>query len=782
MSSGSSVYTIDTGKSRGTTFKIDTGGYVFSCLFDSGAEISCMNMETIAALGLTSQITPSSVSVNTANGDHMGVAGNVRVHFKIGKKCSFTHSFVVCERLSCPFIIGEDFMRKHYMSLQWVPENKRALGFQGETIAVASQAILDEPLRLRNAIRIPPRSTVMAPGYCNQMFSGKAAAVPCAELRQRFPNLYMEPMQMNNSENKSYDTIPYMLINLGDVDTIYIGRDTLIAYIKGEDASCEYLEVNEIIEDVWGINWQPPRTRKMVTSDLVYSLAQVTEHRCVELKDHDISEDTRRKFEELKVQFPKVFSLNNEDIGHTQLVTMDIDTGDSPPICQKPYTLPLKHYNWVQQEIETLERAGVIRKSISLWASPIVIVPKKSAPGEPPHRRMCIDFRKLNDLQPEVRRADSQTGGNISLVPLPKIDEMYGRLKGAKYFTTLDLRSGYYHIGLSKGSKAKTAFVTPFGKYQFEVVPFGLAQAPAYFQQLISMVLQDCSEFAMAYLDDIIIFSRNEREHLKHIQIIFQKLIDAGLKLKESKCDFFKKEIHYLGHLISSEGIHPLPEKLDTIHNMPRPKTPKEIKQFLGLCGYYRKFVPRFSDIARPLSKLTAHDAVFVWCEQCELSFQMLKDTLVSAPILKYPDTSKPYTIFTDASKYGWAGVLMQEHTSVLKGKETTTKHPVAYVSGLFRGSQLNWAAMTKEAYAIYMTVKKSTFYITGHDVTLRSDHLPLNKFLKQMTLNNTVNNWAMEIESFKIKFVHIAGKDNVLADTLSRLIDIDPDVELQPE
>ena len=165
-----------------------------------------------------------------------------------------------------------------------------------------------------------------------------------------------------------------------------------------------------------------------------------------------------------------------------------------------------------------------------------------------------------------------------------------------------------------------------------------------------------------------------------------------------------------------------------------------------------------------------------------ELSFQMLKDTLVLAPILKYPDTSKPYTIFTDASKYGWAGVLTQEHTSMVDGKEITTKHPVMYVSGLFHGSQLNWAAMTKEVHVIYMTVKKSTFYITGHYVTLRSDHLPLNKFLKQMTLNNTVNNWAIEIESFKIKFIHIAGKDNILADTLSRLIDIDPDVELQPE
>ena len=303
---------------------------------------------------------------------------------------------------------------------------------------MVSQAILDEPLRLRNAIRIPPRSTVMAPGYCNQMFSDKATAMPCAELKQRFPNLYMEPMQMNNSENKSYNTIPYMLINLGNVDTVYIGKDTPVAYIKSEDVGCEYLEVNEIIEDVWGINWKPLHECKMVTSDLVYSPAQVTEHRCMELKDQSISEDTKRRFKELKEQYPKVFSLNNEDIGCTQLVTMDTDMGDSPPVCQKPYTLPLRHYNWVQ-EVETLECAGVIRKSISPWASPIVIVPKKSAPGEPPHRRMCINFRKLNDLQPEVHCAASQTGGNISLVPLPKIDKMYGRLKGAKYFTTLDL-------------------------------------------------------------------------------------------------------------------------------------------------------------------------------------------------------------------------------------------------------------------------------------------------------------------------------------------------------
>ena len=168
--------------------------------------------------------------------------------------------------------------------------------------------------------------------------------------------------------------------------------------------SCEYLEVNEVVESTQCINWQPPCNCKIVKSDLVYSPAQIMEHQKVELKDHEASEETKQWFEELKRKYPEVFSLNNEDIGHTQLITMDIDTGDSPPVdlCQKLYTLHLKHYSWVQQEIETLEWAGVIKKSISLWASSIVVVPKKSAPGEPQRHRMCIDFRKLNELQPEV--------------------------------------------------------------------------------------------------------------------------------------------------------------------------------------------------------------------------------------------------------------------------------------------------------------------------------------------------------------------------------------------
>ena len=447
--------------------------------------------------------------------------------------------------------------------------------------------------------------------------------------------------------------------------------------------------------------------------------------------------------------------------------------GNHPPIASKPYILPLKHYEWVQREIETLERAGIIERSISPWTSPVVIVPKKSAPGEPPRRRMCVDYRRINKLQPEVTKADSAKGC-ISLIPLPKIDELYTKLKGYKVFLSLDLRSGYYHIGLSDSVKPKSAFVlSSLGKYQFNRVPFELAQAPAYFQKLINDVLKGCN-FAMGYLDDIIIYSRSEKEHLEHLEEIFAQLKAAGLKLKLEKCCFFKKHIQYLGHLISAEGIQPLPEKLESIAKMPAPKNPKEVKQFLGLVRYYRKFVPRFADILRVLTHLTKKDIEFKWTPECENCFQILKEFLQQAPILKYPDPQANYTLYTDASKYAYAGVLTQ-HTD-------GTDHPITYVSGLLCGSQLNWATLTKEAYAIYMSVKKLSFYIDTAKITVKSDHLPLKKFLEKNTLNSKVNNWAVELESQDITFEYIPGICNTLADTLSRLIEMDEDIKLQPE
>ena len=270
------------------------------------------------------------------------------------------------------------------------------------------------------------------------------------------------------------------------------------------------------------------------------------------MEDADIKQSTKDEFEVLCKQQNEAFSKNNKDIGRTQLIEMEIDTGDSLPVAQSPYTLPLKHYDRVHQEIETLEKSGVIERSLSRWASPVILVLKKSAPDEPPRRRLCIDYRKVNALKPEVKCTD-KSAGCLSLYPLPKIDEMFSKLGGAKVFSTIDLHSGYYHIGLTHESRAKSAFVVPMGKWEFKRTPFGLSQAPAYFQLLIDKVLMGCSSFAMGYLDDIIIFNKSEEEHLEEI---FMQLRKFGLKMKREKCSFFKKHIQYLGHLVQKRVLN----------------------------------------------------------------------------------------------------------------------------------------------------------------------------------------------------------------------------------
>ena len=308
-----------------------------------------------------------------------------------------------------------------------------------------------------------------------------------------------------------------------------------------------------------------------------------------------------------------------------------------------------------------------------------------------------------------------------------------------------------------------------------------MAQTPAYFQRLVNEVLSGLT-FAFGYLEDILVFSPDMESHLKHLRILFERLQSADLKLKEVKCNFLKKHIQYLGHIVSGEGITPLPEKLDSIQKMLAPKPPKEVKQFLGLIGYYRKFVPRSSDLARHLNALTRKNIEFEWTQFFQESFDLLKASLMTELILTYPDPNVPYVLFTDASKYAWACVLTQEKTHTREGKEIKILHPIMYMSGLFRGSQINWACLTKEAYAMYMSIKKLTYYLEDADVTLRSDHLPLKKFLAKNTLNSKVNNWAIEISPFQITFEYIRGIKNTLADMMNQLIDIDPQTQPEPE
>ena len=749
---------------------------------------SVMSLEMYEKLKLKNLDSTSIPHVVGASGESLGARGKTKCEININGKI-FYQTFIVCEHLKRPIILGRDFSIQNCIGISWTKTNTRRLTQNNEVIAETAeyQTPSRASVSLKRNIKVPPRSCAVVDVDINTTEKIKVEVTPDQLWLSANPNICTYPMIADLKEREPNTITPFVIVNFSHHEHLHLPRDHVVAFAEKDCKEGEVLEIctMEQLEKELPRNWIPERKRQEKFSeffenpfmqkddDFLKSPAEAPVHRKVLLEDKDISPKTQKAFDKLCEKYDDIISKNSGDIGKTMLVEMEIDTGNHPPIASKPYTLPLKHYDWVQKEIETLERAGIIERSISPWASPVVIVPKKSAPGEPPRRRMCVDYRKINKLQPEVTKADGGKGC-ISLIPLPKIDELYAKLKGYKVFSSLDLRSGYYHIGLKDSAKPKSAFVlSSLGKYQFNRVPFGLAQAPAYFQKLINDVLKGCN-FAMGYLDDIIIYSRSEKEHLEHLEEIFTRLKTAGLKLKLEKCCFFKKHIQYLGHLISADGIQPLPEKLESIAKMPAPKNPKEVKQFLGLVGYYRKFVPRFADISRVLTHLTKKDVEFKWTPECEKCFQILKEFLQQAPILRYPDPQASYTLYTDASKYAYAGVLTQHNNG--------TDHPITYVSGLFRGSQLNWATLTKEAYAIYMSVKKLSFYIDTAKITVKSDHLPLKKFLEKNTLNSKVNNWAVELESQNITFEYIPGIRNTLADTLSRLIEMDENIKLQPE
>ena len=273
--------------------------------------------------------------------------------------------------------------------------------------------------------------------------------------------------------------------------------------------------------------------------------------------------------------------------------------------------------------------------------------------------------------------------------------------------------------------------------------------------------------FTLAYLDDIIIFSETAKQHLKHIQIVLTRLKQAKLMLKKSKCSFFKQELHYLGHLLTTNGIKPQTEKIKAISEMKPPKNQKGVREFLGMVGYYRRFINRFADAARPMTKLVRKETKFDWSEGCQAGFEYLRSCLTKAPILKYPDPSKRYVVFTDASDQAAAAVLTQEYTD---NEGQTTEMPVAYLSAQFSNTQFKWSTVVKEGYAIYYAIKKWRHYLEDAEILLKSDAKSLQKFLNGRTDNVKLDRWSLELQGRNIQVEHIPGHKNKAADCLSRL------------
>ena len=443
----------------------------------------------------------------------------------------------------------------------------------------------------------------------------------------------------------------------------------------------------------------------------------------------------------------KKYSNTLTDVpGVTKAGHHDIQVSDSRPIQSRPYPLPHALRETVKKEVQEMLDYGVIEPSSSPYASPVVIVAKKDGTN-----RFCCDYRKLNLVT--VRDAE----------PIPDQDEIFAKLANDYYFTKIDLTKGYWQVPLTDHAKPFTAFVTPDGLYQFKTMPFGLVNAPASFSRVMRTVLRGvpCVD---NFIDDILIHTQSWEQHLEVLEEVLRRLNKANLKAKPRKCFIGFETIEFLGHQVSKGCVKPNLDKIDAIVGARRPQTKKQLRSFLGLAGYYRKFVPNFSAIAVPLTDRTrkGEPNIVKWEEPQEQAFVTLKTVLANAPILHLPDVEKPFILRTDASDTGIGGVLMQE----VEGK----KFPVAYASKKLLPRERAYSTIEKECLAVVWAVQKFEPYLYGREFVLEVDHEPLRSMKRGKMANGRVLRWSLALQPYQYRVEAIKGKDNVGADYLSRL------------
>ncbi|MEL6562292.1 MAG: reverse transcriptase domain-containing protein, partial [Bacteroidota bacterium] len=403
--------------------------------------------------------------------------------------------------------------------------------------------------------------------------------------------------------------------------------------------------------------------------------------------------------------------------------------------------------------MNNLLKNKIIEKSDSPYNNPLVLLRKKNGT-----LRMCVDFRELNAI---TKR---------EMYPLPNASDLFDRLSGQQYFTTIDLSKGYYQIKLDKMSQEKTAFSTSQGHFKFTRLPFGLTSAPAAFQSAIETILaKEKYHNCAVYIDDIIIYGRTRKEHDYNLLVILNKLMNAGVKLSKEKFQFCKQKIRYLGHIISSKGIEKDPEKLVKLENWPRPKTMKELNSFLGFANYYRKFVRNFSQIASPLEKLVKKDKSsrqmkLVWSKEQESAFIQLKNSLNNAPLLHPANASDTFLLDVDASKVAIGGVLSQIDAN-------GTEKPVYFASNKLSQAEQHYCATRRELLAVVKYVQFFHHYLVGKRFVIRTDHKSLTWLMKWKTPpSSQYFRWLSILQEYEFSIVHRDGKSHLNADALSRL------------
>ena len=562
---------------------------------DSRAAVSLIHLQAYKLMPdtLKTAITlPGKLeTLTTADGSPMHIIGHATITLHL-KNLRVIHHFIVVESLMTDVILGIDFQREYRISYDWDEEKWCYIRYKGQFLCYTEDMESGiNRVSIAKTIHIPPKHN----GAISVSIKGHDIKTPTACF---IGSQYMDP------EVKLIDGVHDISCNVTLQVLVINNSNQHVNFPKGMKIG----HLEPPIDDLTQIPINSATTQWM--------LPETVKPDSFTPPKYQLDATIQEQLDSLLRTFQDQFAKDEMTIGTTPLTQMSIDTGDSDPVSQKPYPVVMKHYNWVKEEIDKLLEAGVIRNSHSSWSAPIIVVPKGDG-----GKHLVIEYRVLNKVTRKF------------VWPMPKVEDIFSQLNGAKYFSTLDLRAGYHHIKLTTDLIPKTAFTSPFGKYEYVKVPFGLAQALAYFQELMTGVLKDLA-FAMAYLDDIIIYSFTPEEHLQHIRTVFEKLHHAKLSMKLSKCHFFTKKIQYLEHILGVEGIKPVPAKTEAIKAIHPPVNPKQVHAFLGLVGYYRKFIKNFAKIAKPLTMLTRMDVKFEWKETHQCAFMELKDAIIQAPIL----------------------------------------------------------------------------------------------------------------------------------------------------
>ncbi|UYV84587.1 hypothetical protein LAZ67_X002728, partial [Cordylochernes scorpioides] len=461
--------------------------------------------------------------------------------------------------------------------------------------------------------------------------------------------------------------------------------------------------------------------------------------------DDSLDESQKEKLRNLLKNYTDIFEFNKRKQFKDVNVKHRINTGDHLPTKQRPYRVAPRERQIIQDEVNKMEKLDIIQPYESPWASPVVLIRKKDGSW-----RFCVDYRRLN----KITKKD--------VYPLPRIDDTLDCLRGARFYSSMDLQSWYWQIDVEESDREKTAFITPDGLYEFKVMPFGLCNAPATFERMIDNLLKGLKwTICLCYLDDIIVFSDGFEEHLRRLQLVLNCLKKAGLCLNSKKCKFGAKTITVLGHEVSENGIRPDQEKIRAVRDFATPRSLKEVRSFLGLSSYYRHFIPNYAHVAQPLNDLLKKDSAFNWNQEEQNAFEALKSALISEPALGHFDYSSPTEIHTDASNYGIGAVLVQ----IQKGKERA----IAYASRTLNKAEKNYSTTERECLAIIWAINKFRPYVFGQPFTIVTDHHSLCWLTNLKDPCGRLARWALRLQEFDVTVVYKSGRKHQDADCLSR-------------